>query len=858
MTRKEITSLDSLMIFTGMNANVDALALENREYDSFTDDTIGTLKLTRSYDSSFTNTSDEVFVETVPKYKSINNIIELAYSYINNKSIVKSDAANMYIDKTINFLYNYETNLDSNIDNGDIVPMDDIKLFLSSMNNSLYNKQRYYSKSKEIQSISNKGVKYQWQPDGTVFDLYNVDTSQEYELNVGNDYISYELSRVEVEVKEWDGTTYVPVMDYVPTDYDEETDTYTYAYVPRTRVVNVPNYIDSYYDIIKEQLSEKLELFKTKYDEKLLSYYIYDLDSTLPFILNTYSFGQTHMNMNINFDGEFNNWFHNVVRFNVENVEANNTIVSIIPSEKYRFNIVKDENDRFLGKDITTSNRYSFRTNEPIDKLDNISILSPYKLKTIDLSNIAENLTGDIDLLCDYNKKINSSDSIKTNWLLEKGSNLKELIIGRKGVECKVENILGLDKIESLEKIDLIGCSNLIDNPDISKLPNINDIDYSETNIRVFKPAPNSKLSKVRLPETIQSIILNDIEFDSNDSLVYDINQNLTTLEFNNVIGLDSLKFIEKWLEQLRLYNKLDSGLVNYVNLNGLNWNKVNPNILFDLKRIELNEFTGIIDVQSKYDECITRNDYTKLISLFGRNNINNDKSSLNIKTKLKLNAFNLLATINEKYKDIKTELNEFGEYVDIDYINERKYDEFVISILDTDTGNSFIDNIIDKLFNHIEFTSFVNNNKIDIGYQVKLDNYDLTMPSKSEKIDKLEIGDILLYNTNTLLIINKNVDNVNQNFIRLGKINDIDKFIDFINYDFDLSWNMTLQSLEEDLIIPDIDPDNFIEVDYDNMIDNVIEVTYDTPSIDNDNVIEVVYDEPSIDKNNIIEIEYR
>ena len=52
------------------------------------------------------------------------------------------------------------------------------------------NKQKYYSKSKEVYDLSYRGIKYHWMPDGTYLDLYNEDTKLDYKEYVGYNFWS--------------------------------------------------------------------------------------------------------------------------------------------------------------------------------------------------------------------------------------------------------------------------------------------------------------------------------------------------------------------------------------------------------------------------------------------------------------------------------------------------------------------------------------------------------------------------------------------------------------------------------------------------------------------------------------------
>lgn len=809
MTKKKITSLDSLMFFTGKNADINAQALEDRKYDIFRDEYIGELNMNKDYDSVFSNTLSEIFVETTPKYKSIKDITEIAHSYILNKSQIKS-SSEMYIDKSgiLNVRYDFEKDMNGIIDSAKTVSLDDIKLYLCSLNNAMYNKQKYYSKSKEVYDLSYKGIKYQWMPDGTYLNLYNQDTQEDYKDLVGNDYLSYLTETIKVQATQWDESTgtYIGVVDQVAT-LNPDGETYTYTQVPRMIDKTILTSKDSYFDIIAGKLVEKLDEFKTTKDESLLSYYIYDLNSNIPIIADTLSFGQETINVNINYDGEFNNWFHNRIGFNL----SETGIVNIVPAEDYYFNITKNENER-ITSDIKANKNDNVLFE--VEAGDNNSLLSPYKIRKIDFSEVADKLTGKLDLLCDYNKKIDYKNTVSTNWLKEKGSMLEELIIGKQGVNCMLTAINGIEQFTNLKVLDLTGCTNLSSNPDLSGLKDIKDYILTGTNVSVFAPAPGSEINSAILSDSIESIILNNITFKNNESFEFDVTDKLTALEINNVKNLDTYKLVKDWVEALDAANKLDgdkAGTINHINITDVNWEAANYEMLLNLSKIELDKFTGNINVIG-IDDIIYRKDYLRLIDAFGLNNINNPDSELNINVKLGENAFIVKFEINEEYQNSREVTNEYGETV-IEYFNDtRHYQDLIIEVEDSVTGNSFIDYLIDNKTSDIKFSKFINNNREEVGLMFTLES-PLTLPENTENPSKLEIGDVLLYGKDKLLIVTKNNENINQNFTRIGKFTDIRELNYFLEYNFELGWIASLSSMDDE--ISGVNEDNVIEIEY-------------------------------------------
>ena len=828
MAKKKITSLDSLMFFTGKNADVNAQHLEDREYGIF-DEYIGELNINKDFDSVFSYTLSEVFVETTPKYNSIKDLTKIANSYILNKSKEKpAKDVDMYIDNAgvINFDYNFEEHLKGEVESSKTVPLSEMILFLSALNNGMYNKRKYYSKSVEVHDLMNQGAEYKWTPRGTEFNFYDEDENEDYVISYPYDnYITYIYHTVSVQDRKYDETTgtYTPVTD-TKVDYDSNNDTYTYTEVPRMVNKIVPDFMQSYYELLTDELDNRCEEFKKGKDESLLSYYIYDLNSNFPVMAYTLSFGKDKIYINVNYDGEFNNWFHNRMSFNL----SESGTVKITPAEDYYFNFAINENER-IGEDqfILKNNESSFL----LDENENISLLSPYKLKKIDFSEVADKLTGELDLLCDYYKKINYKDTVNTNWLKEKGSLLEELIIGKSGVECLLTSINGLEKFKNLKTLDLTGCTNLVSNPDLSGLQNIKDYILTGTNVSVFAPAKGSEINSAKLGESIESIILNDIKFKSTKSLEYIVSDKLTTLEINNVTNLDSYKLVKEWLNALKEADKLEgnkAGTVNYVNLNNVNWNIANYNVLLDLAKIELDKFTGVVNVVGD-DFILYRKDYRNIINAFGIENVNNNNSDLNLIVNVGENAFKVNINIDEEFTNTRTEVNEYGETVYVDFTDVRHWKDLEIEIEDTPTGNSFIDNIVDDSdnFKDWKLDVFVNNNGYAVGLSYEMKN-SLILPENTDNPEELHFGDILLYGKNTIVFVTEDSKNINQNFTKIGKFTKPDDFDYYLNYDFSGSTFLTFTSMEDAI-----------------------------SSIDEDNSIEVEYGEPKVDENNVISVEY-
>lgn len=766
MAKIDVKDISSIMVFTGANSLNNALALENREY-GYEDEFIGKLTKTASNDSAFNKVTGEIFIETTPKYNNVDDLTILAYSYIINKSSEKPTNT-MYLNTSniINFDYTYENDLQNNVANIVNGPCNDIKLYLASLNNAMYNKQKFYAKNNEIEYITYNGIKYYWQKPGTILnESYN-----KIEHNIGNDYVSYSLIGHEMQAEIWDAYTYtyIPVFETVTNPETNET-----SQVPLMETRYEVEYMYRIGDIVNGKLNEISKRYNDTYKENdFNSYYLYNLNHKLSFICNTYSFGKQTFDVYSNYDGEFNNLFNNVISFNVENVESLNNIkmADVILGEEYWTNITVNENEYLCGNE-----KYPMDSNIELivsslneSNVSDLHILSPYKIKKLDISVIANNLSGVLDLSCDYNKKIDAEHTIRTNWIKEKGVMLEELIIGKESINCNINEIVGLDYLSTLKKLDITGC-NKLSNLDISKLANLEEFNANNTSITVFQPAQYTTIKNVTLPDTIETIILDDINVDG--MLNYEPNVNLTSLEFNNVTGFDSFNFVSTWLDKLSENNILSSGLVNFVNLNGVDWDNVPVNKLIDLKNIELKEFTGRVNIVGEFNQYISRLDYRLLRNLYGDEAFNSE-NSLVFNVELTDDAFklNIKALLPKTEKFDEVEITTYEEIGSVD-----------IDVIDNVSGNSLLNDIQlnPDLYEDVKLDSFTNNKKT-IGVCTTIETV-LESNDKSEYISNLEIGDVLLYN-DKLVIVSKNTININTNYIKIGVINDTDMLMTILD----------------------------------------------------------------------------
>lgn len=204
------------------------------------------------------------------------------------------------------------------------------------------------------------------------------------------------------------------------------------------------------------------------------------------------------------------------------------------------------------GNDVS----YYFNTTETLILGNPMKMLGCYKVKVLDFSEYRDSL----------------GSSMNFNWSEDKGSMIKELIIGGSKTlaeqnGCALQVISNLSRLTSLEVLDIRTCYNLSSTPDISNLGNLHKFLASDSNITNFLPAKGLALEEVSLPSSIQNIVLDNVtiaqptEEEIADGITtkfnYTPNTALTHLEILDCEGIDIIDFLNTWYKDLKRYNVL-------------------------------------------------------------------------------------------------------------------------------------------------------------------------------------------------------------------------------------------------------------------------------------------------------------
>ncbi len=772
MTTITVSNLPNINFYTGVDAVKGGESVENRRYGVHSD-YYGDLTLSRDNNSYWNGISNSTFSENPTNYYNIGDIINATISYMNK---FKNNIVDININKNIlTFNYKYETDLNNDFNNTKIIPASQLIDLLLNVNDMTFNKKHYYGNNIELKEVSYAHKKYPYNPANTI-----ITVNDEYSET---GFKSYDFSRQFVDYK------------FTTLSYDEQ---YTRSYMePYTLADGTIAYRDTGITYIEtktfytyelndiNELNNRINTFfdnntnsvENKYND-LKTYYISDLDTVLTLTLNTYSLASKNLYAYFNFSNNYDNWFDNSIAFtmNTNNLNINDKLLSIEPTKESWFNVIINEHDMPCGSDIQINNTHNFNiTNKDILEENQIfKVINPSNIKTLDLSNKTEYITN-INLINNYNKKLDIYNVKNTNWINETNINLENIIIGNNEKQSGVENINGINKLTTLKKIDITNCNNLRKDFSISKLTQLNEFKAKGSNIKNFIPHSNNKFNNITLPDTLKTLVLKN---NTINHFEYTPTGNLINLTLENIDGegLNVQNFVELWinaLENTNLNNTdvLHAGIIQNTNLVGINFNNFNVNTLLKFKYLGLNRFEGIIGIKGS---DLTRKEYLSLRDVFGDEIMETGKYTSNSKPIKFEYSLDPNAYKKQLYLYYEDNINGWIE----DIFNESPI--HIANIIDNVGGNSLLDYF--ENINQLDLTI----NKEGFGYEVELNQKIYTDNNdKSSLTKQLNIGDIVLYKGNKIILVTKNITSV-YNYVKLGT----------------LSFSMGITSIAKNIII--------------------------------------------------------
>lgn len=787
MNDQNVKNLSSILFYTGDYANDAATYTAGREYGEYVEG-LGYLTKTSDGNTTWTNASNIVFEESTSYFTKLGDIYVIANSYAkanyNDYPIGDVKIKN----NRYNVNYAYENALNNDFENAADYITQDLTTFLKSMNEQIYNKQKYYGDDVEISAIHIGQTKYTWYPIGHVAYTWLEDvedgTAWNYEwksTRVGEAaYMENYMNNTDTDYyiySEEDQRYYHYEVDFESPNTYEYT---VYRQVPHDYVIgdNYYSYVRKVYNPIetgiKSYVNVKLGEFKERYnnDATLYSYYMYDCTSDIPMTLDSKSIGTKQSTFEVKFDGIYNNWFTYNIILNAS-VETNDLILNIVSGEDNAIYNVKMEDGSNLTGDNRTLNNNDMYTFAAENDADKVMLLTPQHIKSLDLSMLKSKWNIDENEKCELNLT-------ESKWNVALGTKLESIKFddGNPSTTNNLTKISGLNELTSLKSINIENCGNLEITPAISALVNLEEYKAKGSSITNFRPATGVNLKNVTLPDTIKLIRLVETTCDE-ESFDYTPNANLTSLTLNNVTGIDTLKFIKRWFNALR--TNIDNSVI-YLNLKGIDW-VVDVDFLKNLRRFDINQLEGnMFVIGSGEYGFLTRNEYRDIIKYYGINAFEKPQVSKTNKVfpNLILNFYNkedfeYNITVNNDTLKAKVEAyNELeglektvyyqglSQKEQYELTEGNKYEGLVVEIENTRAGDSFLD--------------IINNKKLHFVYD-KLEGYAYYKlntsidTTGSVEYDSPVRGDILLFNGDTILIFNEDLGNYKG--VKIGHIND-------------------------------------------------------------------------------------
>lgn len=553
---------------------------------------------------------------------------------------------------------------------------------------------------------------------------------------------------------------------------------------------NVYTPISSSDSVLAQQINNKLDEFTESHgnDPAVYAYYMYECNADQQLMLDTRSFGVKNSTFKIGFTSLFDNWFGDTIKIH-GNYSAGDAIIKVTSGlNDSIFSLFINDETLFANQKLDADESGTFSTEDALTSDDTIEILTPYSIDGIDLSSSKTKLTGVLDLTESgwYTRRC-----LLRSFILDDGTETKSAIT----------KILGFNELPTLEYIDISNVNALTHTPAIDKLTNLKVFKAAGSNIDSFRPAPDTELYEVDLPETVKSIKLVRNTFVPGEVKVggelkqfngvfnYTPNDTLTSLTLRNIDDDMSYALVTSWYDALDTADKLNSTI--YLELLGIKWENIPASVLINLRKFDVNNnLSGNVSlIGSGNYKQITRSEYQEILKKYGLaafitgNNVSNKTyRNLNISLAKNVEDFEFKLTVKNtsitarnlvvdeltgdevytafKYKD--TLGIEFNGY---EYDNSGN--ETTISPINNRAANALLDMIYSGEQTEFNFIK----DELDSYAYCKLSRSIDT--SASDEVKYINAGDILLFNGDTLMIFFEYTTNTNYEYIKIGSIID-------------------------------------------------------------------------------------
>lgn len=850
-------NLDSILFYSGPFAQQAATELENRNTGAYIE-SLGYLRETEDKSFYWDNYPDIIYTEQEPGITKLSDIFEKAHSYL----VKKGEGYNIAIkDGKYNALYSYEDTvhgLMNNFDTARIYPYLDVINFMNALNEQTFNQQSYYKGEPEVSAFKIGQTQFEWHKKDEVYreTPVMIDERRTYDYSYIFVYNRDNYSRNINEIIYDDYYYRLNIAKANPTEEElanlpelgenEYYYTYHYSYdyqftgegepiIEKFDASTFYSYTRGEYNtmtnVISSSINAQLDDFEERrgHNTDIYAYYMYDCNVALDILFTSKSLGVKKSTLNINFDSKFNNWFDNIIKLDVVTEEAGHKVAKLSSSgDDEVFAIRAADGSEVCGPNqkIDTNESAEFYLNSQYS--GELNIMTPYKIKSLDLSSIKTNIIKEISLSgSDETETVRNILLNETNWVENKGSEMKSLILGGNApdVKSEVTKILGINDLLGLELVDISGFNHLRHTPSISKLENLKVFNAAGSNITSFRPVPNITMYDVSLPDTIQSLKLIGNKFETGAINLYGTSEyyygkfdytpsiNLASLTLKNIDDKLSYRLVSEWYDVLKNNSTDSKDLLDaflYLELNNFNWEDVRVERLLDLRRFDINpNINGnIYLIGSGNYGWLSREDYRNITKLYGINAIASLREDTSAITNKVYNNLNIYAQRNSN-NELKTEKYEFfakihSKNVDLakDYINNiltnaerNRYsqmyskNELFLSGYE-DTLDVVFGYDVDEDGNPIgnPYTNRAANDVLDILYSMdepvldfqvdEIDKYlycnlPRSIDTKdSELISDVKAGDIMLFNGNMIMIFFEDFNNPIYQYYKIGHIN--------------------------------------------------------------------------------------
>lgn len=788
-----IQNLDSILFYSGNDAVVAAEYTAGREFGSYVNG-LGYLRSADDASIYFSNYPNVKYKERTTSFDKMGDLYSETLSYVlsNTDTII----GNSYIaNNRYNAIYTYETDLQNNFDNALNCVQSNLSDFLIGLNTQKYNKDAKYGDNWEVSSIKIDQTYFKWYPENTIA-YYNTETTETaytYTYYFVNDnsmnvYDGEETEELTAYLNERGG---LAEGEYIHT-YSYSGTITTYENIPYIIGGNYYSYVKQSYNLIdtklEEKISDKLSDFEERYDHNasIYAYYMYDCNADVKMLLSTLSLGVKESTFKVGFDSRFNRWFDDVINIHA-NLTEGDTIANISSAKDNEiFAIFRNNIDRITGDNVELSENelHTFVTNSDITTEETINILTPYSIDTLDLSPLKTKISNVLDLN-------------ESGWISHDCKMKKLILDDGNDTVSNIEKIFGLNDIASLEYIDMSNLANLTRTPAIDALENLKVFKANNSNIDSFRPKRGITLYDVELPGSVKSIKLIDNKFEEGTLTVlgesvhfnglfnYTPNSTLTNLTLRNIDNKLSYSLVTDWYNVLENENKLDS--VIYLELKGIEWENVKANTLINLKHFDINpNLSGEISILGSGNyNYLTRDEYQNIIKGYGINAFIHGDVSNKVFKDLNISLNKPKETFEYSLQVLNKSVKAYNESFDEDSQNIRYADTLNVQFkgygydinnnhreyeLDPYT-NRAANALLDIIYKDNQDFTFIKDDIDNYAY-CKLDNSIDT--SASNEVKNIKAGDIMLFNSDTLMIFFEDVTNSIYEYIKLGNISDV------------------------------------------------------------------------------------